>query len=157
MRLISAPLLYSTWNQCTSPIKSTIFSLIVIYRVFLFISCPNYSQEKSITRAFLFQFISAIIALFTLLISFISKVFFLAFQSIPIKILNGYWISPKTLFHCLVFLALTLPKISLRKVFLKVGLPQCYYQNTYAFSNPPVSYWMGSNSLLYFQRLEPLV
>ena len=87
----------------------------------------------------------------------LQKSFFLASQSIPIRVLNGCQIGPRTLFYYLIFLALTLPRISLRKVSLKIRLAQYYYQNICAFSNPLAFYQMGFNSLLYPWRLKPLI
>ena len=127
IRLISAPLLYNTQNWHTLPIKSAISSLIMIQRVFLFISCPNCNWEKSTTKAFLFLVYQCDYRPIYSSNELYFQSFLLAFQSIPIRVSDGCQISPKTFFRYLVFLALTLLKISLKKVSLKVRLAQCCY------------------------------
>ena len=122
MRLISAPLLYSTWNWRTSLIGSTISSLIIIQRVFSFISYPNCNWERSITKAFLFLVCWCNYCPIYSFNKLYLQSFLLASQSIFIRVLDGYQIGLRTLFHYLAFLALTFPKISLKKASLKIKL-----------------------------------
>ena len=157
MRLILVPLLYSAWNQHTSPIKSAISSLIAIQRVFPFVSCPSYNWERSITRAFLFSSQCNYRPTYPSNRLYLQGSFLLAFQGYLIRVLDRYRIGPRTLSHYLGFLTLTLLIFSLSKVSLKAGSTPHYYYGARASSDPLGSYQKRPSSLPLPQRLEPLI
>ena len=88
---------------------------------------------------------------------YLQRNFLLTFQSVPIRVLDGCQVGPRSLFYYLRSLTLTLLNFSLRMAFLKFRFTLYCCQSACASSNPLASCQKRSGSLLYFWRLELLV